>query len=434
MNLENYKTALTYLQLKNKKNLIAYLDSSGATLLDFGYMLYDKGRIDDVGFKKLTGHDVKDREKESHFQDFISRLNSNQLSYEELQTKYSEERYNMAISEFVKSKLQNNSLSENELFEFVKRGILSENIVRQHLRTRGRSEAEIDEILGKEAPQVIIPKSLWPTEPNLTHGNTDVLLVGSPGSGKTMFLASLYYYGENEIGTLNKDANNNKGYAYSSLLVSTVQQGLFVNNTPPEFILHTTAVLSESITTKNMLGRRKTKTVECPFNFIEMAGETFSDAFGKKMEDFPENLRHCFKVSQNPKIILLIVSLIEEYVSVKIDGAIMKLKASELHNYILDFIKAQGLLDKVVSIGLIITKWDLAEDQSDDGFNNLINTKYKKFEELLKSFKNEFGIPYDIFSFSIGDVDDKRKRYTYSDKGISDVYEWILHYGPIRPN
>ena len=423
----DFKKALAYVSLGDKSQLAAFLSSINSDIRQFANVAFNSNKVDKYGWEKLTGEPMPDLAKENAFHDFKSRLENGSFTIEELQTSYADERYDQAIRNYINNRVQNRNLDQEDLKEYYKRGLLNENEVKDYCRSSGFSFDEIDQ---KPYDFINIPPHLWPLEPSLTYGNTDVLLVGSPGAGKTMLLASLFHYANRTVGTLNPDARNSSGYAYSSILISAIEQGQFILGTPPNKILHTPATITGTQITKSFFGKTREEKIECPFNFIEMAGETFTDAFGKTIDEWPNNLRTCFEHSKNPKIVILTIPVIEQFIEIGEGASLMKLSSEQLYSYIIDFFVSNGIMDQIVAVGLVITKWDEHSDQSDDGFHNLIEQKCRQLDRTLTNIQN---VEYEQFAFSVGSVETERNCYKFSNSKVSEIYEWLMECAPIRP-
>lgn len=424
-----FTRAMTYLSQGGRSSLETYLGSVGSDKVQFANIAYTKGVITNKeGWKKIVGYDMPDPALEQKFSDFRERLHRHEFSYEELQAVYTEQRYNEEIQSYIIQRLDQKSLNETELKEWYKRGIVSIDLTKKYC---DETSLDFDQIDRKPKPKINIPPHLWPTDANLTYGNTDVLLIGSPGAGKTMLLASLYYYANRVKGTLNPDARNNKGFAYSSLLISAIQQGQFIIGTKPDIILHTSATISGEQVKKGIFTKTRIEGIECPFNFIEMAGETYNRAFGKSISEWPDNLRSCFEGSKNPKIILLTIPVDEEYITIA-EGtpSEMRLSAEQLYSYIIQLFIDTGVIDHIVAVGLIATKWDKQVDKSDEGFDKFIRERCYGIDQTLS---NE-NIEYEKFDFSIGFVDDEVNSYQFNPEPSSHIYDWLMECAPIRPN
>jgi len=423
-----YKRSLTYLKEFGVSQLETYLKTINSDKVRFANFAFNKGNVNKDGWKTIVGRDMPDPAIEQKFSDFKDRLQSNEATDEELQAQYTDDRYYEAIEIHVNNKLNQKALNQHQLKDWYKRGIISMDRTKEYCLSAGLDFNDIDR---RPKPKINIPPHLWPTDANLTYGNTDVLLIGSPGAGKTMLLASLYYYANRIKGTLNPDARNNKGYAYSSLLISAIQQGQFIIGTKPDIILHTSATISGSAETKDgWLRGTRIKEIECPFNFIEMAGETYNRAFGKSISEWPDNLRACFEGSKNPKIVLLTIPVDEEYITIA-EGtpSEMKLTAEQLYSYILDLFIGTGIINQIVGVGLIATKWDKQTDKSDEGFEKFIMQRCCGIDRTLTGENLE----YEKFDFSIGDVDDEINSYKFEPEHTSYIYDWLMSCAPIRP-
>lgn len=427
----DFKRALTYVKLGDQANLKAFLSTINSDLRQFADMAFNKNVINKDGWKKIVGEPMPDLEKESAFMEFNARIQNGNFTFEELQTTYGDDRYNKTIKGYINKRLQDLSFNEFDLKEYFKRGVIDETQTRAYCK---RANLDFDEIDQKPVPPINIPSHLWPTDPNLTYGNTDVLLIGSPSAGKTMLLASLFHYGKETLGKLNPDSANSGGFAYSSILISAVEQGQFITQTPPDTILHTTAYISSIAHKRTVFGKIKEETIISPFNFIEMPGETYLKAFGKGFDALPDNLKVCFEQSQNPKVVFFTIPVKEKFVKIGEGSNEMKILAQELYTFILDIFISSKIMDKIVAVGLIITKWDEHDSYTEEALDLLIDKKCKSLDDTLIRLDENSEITYESFPFWISpDVDVERNTYKFDSTHMKEIYDWLLEVAPIRP-
>jgi hypothetical protein len=305
-------------------------------------------------------------------------------------------------------KLENKSINNSDIKNLNDYGLLSEGDLMKFF-----SKNEIDEIL--EKPVNHFKLGDWSNVPELLKDRTDIFVLGTPSAGKSIFLSGMLYYMKIKLGNLDIKQHNLSGNTYADQLVTAVSRGSLPPPTPPRIIQH----IPCDVTTNSGYVH--------PLTFIEMSGEIFKNIYGENVQSINEKeggdklIQYLF--SGNKKILFLCI----DYVRDKREDYDTDTSQGDILGFSLGFLEGNEILSTVDGICLIITKWDLSNGEA---VNSVIDKKYLNLYNKCEKLAQKFDIPFEVFTFSIGDFD-KRGKYTYNQDYSKKIYEWIS--GATRP-
>jgi hypothetical protein len=307
-------------------------------------------------------------------------------------------------------KISNKLLKKTEIKDIINNGIISEFDLNKYY-----TKEEIDELL--EKPVGFFSLGDWSNVPELLPDRVDVFVLGTPSAGKSIFLAGLLYYMKDLSGRVVFNLHNTSGLTYGNQLVSSVRVGTLPPPTPPRIIQHIPCDVTG------------TSGAIHPLTFIEMSGEIFKNVYGETTEGIKEKeggdklIQHLF--SENNKLLFLCI----DYMRDKREDAEMDVSQGDNLEYALLFIEQNNIMESVDGICLIITKWDLSNGET---VNSFIDKKYLNLKRLCDKLKDKYKIPFEVFTFSIGDFDG-RGKYKYNSEYSKKIYEWISGASKIIP-
>lgn len=269
------------------------------------------------------------------------------------------------------------------------------------------SQNELDRIMRRPKEPIRVE---WPDDiPDLMPDRVDVFVLGIATSGKSTFMSGLIYY-VNKIGRLRKLINNRSGAMYTEKLISAVQQGKLPPATPVGNIQFMACDF------------RDQSNVEHPLSFVEMSGEIFEDSFGKTVETLPGRFKK-FLFSENFKIFFFAV---DYHIH---DGRARSLEYSQSaqFEFIMEFLAENGTLEHTDAVCILITKWDLSPDQSQDAAEQFLREHYRNLVNLCDLFSKRYNFEVKIFTYSLGQFDDIG-NYTYNPEYSERIYRWICSF------
>jgi hypothetical protein len=285
-------------------------------------------------------------------------------------------------------------------------------------------------IVPKAKDLVDIPPFVW-TNPVVMDNRTDVVLIGSAGAGKTMFLASLLKYCE-KIGNLNHNTTNGNGSIYGNILTNAISNGRLITNTPPGVFLTMSLDFYCQVNEPTFLGK-KIKTVSLPSNFIELPGEAFKNTFvANDISGIPSNISNAiYNENRNPKLYIFTIPVDEQEIHINTPGGQLTVNAQGFYDYFLDYLRRIGRLTQVVGIALVFTKWDKYKVGDKDHFINerCLNLK-NQIIQLVTRYPN---VKAAYFTHSLGnDVNEKMRTFTYEPSDMKEIYEWMTSILPYQ--
>lgn len=414
-----YKRALVILQAGNKKQLKKYLDEQEESLKSFADKVFEAGIINQKVWEQIVGENMPDPELKA----FEDQLNAQQISLPQLIDKHGEPEFQLIIEEYIKNQLDQKTFGKEEVASLSRAGIIGKHQLDLYCESKGWNSGDF---VRKDS--LAIPPSVWPTDLDLTFGHTDVLLVGAPYAGKTMFLSLFYHYARRKLGKLEILSNNSKGSKYSSIIMQAVEDGQFIDSTPNEVILSTSCKLSETTVEKGFLGIRK-KQVDMPFNCIEISGESFRDAYGKPLDEWPRHLQKVFQ-SENPLILVILLPSDESTITInEIDHSI-RISTEDFLNYIIGSLQQEPEINgRLVATSIVISKWDELSS-TDQSAEDVVSTRCPQMHAKLKQDYEEM---YGLFPFSVGHVNKELNSFQYKHETIREWYDWLIQTAPVSP-
>lgn len=295
-----------------------------------------------------------------------------------------------------------NQYSTTEIETLIKRNEIDESDIRETLPPE-----QVREYFGTK---IDIETGKWEDLPDLQPNRTDVLVLGIPGSGKTMFLAGLFHYAYLE-GRLLKDITNPYGVKYLDSLVDSISQTALLEATTQDKL----QVMFCNI--KDELARTH------PLTFIEMSGEVFKEFYENDDAKIPEKLQQ-YMHFENQKILILVIDYQED---INKKGSASR----EQLIFALKVLEREGVMSKIDSIFIIITKWDLCpnKNDSDAPADFLKNKGYMALKAECEQLAEVYNINFMFDTFSLGEFYGiKNDKYNYDETDSKRLYEWICDH------
>ena len=423
----------------------------------FIHLVFAFGHIDKEEYFEILGKYPPippDPEEERKFEDFKNRLWHGELSLDSIRTykESSQERYRVEVDQFINIKLTDPDFSGEELEDYYRYELLTEGAIQDYLDRENRSD-EIGQIL--KTPEELLVLNRPVGLEKIEHGRTDVILIGAPTTGKTMFLSSFLDCLE-QHNNLDLTHLTPTGRDYCELLKRSVREGILFDRTKNDTLVSMPADLT--FTKKAKYRFQSDKELILPINLIEMPGEAFRKAYNKNKEDWPKNLKECFWESKNPKIIFFMyavdnpliemkeietevsgeeTTIVSQQIGSKVKN--VKITAEGFYKFFIDKFTEYGLFKEgiIIGLGLIFTKWDQYDPTLAKSPIDFANEECSNFDNnihALSKGKKRKGIKFDFerFKSSIGKVDPNMNSYVYSPEGLNEIYKWILKIAPYK--
>lgn len=326
------------------------------------------------------------------------------------------------INEYIRSRFNGNQITTDEIDYYFKNNFLPKNDVSIYCDKTG-----IPNPIPRPEKLIDIPPDLWNS--TVLADRTDIILIGSSGAGKTMFLASLLKYCES-IGNLNYNTLNSKGSIYGNILTNAIGNGRLIRNTPPSVFLTMALDYTVNIKQSKIFGQKYTLK-NAPVNLIELAGEAFKQSFGINDENgIPENIRNAvYNKNRNPKLYIFTIPVDEQEITINTKDGDFTVNAQGFYNYFLDYLNRIGRLSQVIGIALVFTKWDKFKEGDADYF--LQNRCLNLFEQLKRLVNTNPKVKAAYFTHSLGsNVDETLNTYNYDSNDMKEIYNWIADILP----
>jgi len=416
---EIFNRALYLLRAGNRENLKNYLTREGESLRTFADRAIAEDKIKSTLWEQIVGEPMPDPQVKA----FEQRLNTQQVSFEELILKHSQSDYGEMINRYIHKQIDQSALNQEEVTAFFQAGIMDEIQLDLYCEKKGWSSRDF---VPKD--NMSIPPSVWPTDLDLSFGHTDILLVGAPGAGKTMFLSLFYHYAKRKLGNLDILSENPKGSKYSSIIIQAAEEGQFIDSTPKPVILNTSCNLTEKILDKGIFSS-KVKEIEMPFNCIEISGENFSDSYGNPLDEWPEKLQNIFK-SENPLILVVLLPLDEATITISELDHRIRISTEDFLNYIIGSLQQVPEINRrLVAASIVISKWDELKEPDKTVEEVVAERCPQMHQKLQRDFRDTYG----LFPFSVGQVNKKLNSFQYQHDTISEWYDWLISIAPVSP-
>ena len=309
---------------------------------------------------------------------------------------------------FHKKNIRQQRYSDAEIKDVIVKGELdSYNLINEGILT----QEHLDDIFDVPLPLLDIGFDSWDEIPPLLPNRVDVFVLGIVGSGKSAFMAGLLYYAK-KMGRLNMEIDNLSGFAYVHAITDAVKRGILPPRTPDEKMQY----MSCSFTSES--------NQKLPMTFIEMSGEVFQKCFAKKRSEMPQNFVNYIS-HDNDKVILLAIDF-----RVHTGYNMSNTSQESQFDYIIRFLDQQGTLNNTKAICILITKWDLSEDQSEQAAIQFLKEEYLGLFNLCKEMEEKHGLRFEIFRYSLGEFG-RRSKYTYNAHDSILLYNWLCSFMPM---
>jgi hypothetical protein len=333
----------------------------------------------------------------------------------------------------IKNKILDN-IKLSSLFDDIKRGRLSDDEIKRYLDKKeitekqlesncGLNKERIAEIQGKSVEAV--PPPPLPSddlEKSLLSGRTDVFTFGVVGSGKSLFLGALFAYSHG-IGKRIMEEAHQAAANYISYLTRAIKNGIPVEGTATNYAIHMPITfVNRKDHEEGSWGRKITKQKLHKLNFIEMSGEKFEDIWDTST-GFDWLSRYLVE-SNNKKIFFFVVDYFRHRSNLENS---LNATQSEQFEYLLSVLKQKNIIKSTLSICMLITKWDLSPDQSNDAAREFIRENYIALYNTINMIKRTNpALDFVIHTFSIGDVS-RINTYKYNPKNCEKIFDWLCN-------
>lgn len=254
----------------------------------------------------------------------------------------------------------------------------------------------------------------WDDIPPLHNERTDIFVLGLPGSGKTMFMAGLFYYGA-KTGKLTPEFFHASGVQYYNELREAISDTAVLRSTTREVVQY----MACDFACKSKRGENIH-----PLTFLEMSGEIFEDFYYLK-GTIPDKLKEYIE-GRNQKIIVLVI---DYEADMKVNSGEKTKQQSKLE-FALQVLERHGALKTVDALCILITKWDMSPDSSDTAASKFLEEKgYKGLYALCKKFSKKYKFSVEIQKFSLGKFYGiKNKKYVYSQADSEKMFQWFCDH------
>jgi hypothetical protein len=341
----------------------------------------------------------------------------------------------MSLNEYlsIKNKLEEN-IRLSSLFDSIKKDRLSDDEIKKYLDNKeitekqleincGLNKERIAHIQGK--PVDAIPPPPLPSadlERSLLSGRTDVFTFGVVGSGKSLFLGALFAYSQS-IGKRIMEEAHQAAANYISYLSRAIRNGIPVEGTATNYAIHMPITfVNRKDHVESSWGMKKTKQKLHKLNFIEMSGEKFEDVWDTN-SGFDWLSRYLVE-SNNKKIFFFVVDFFRHKSNMENS---LSATQSEQFEYLLSVLQQKNIIKSTLSICMLITKWDLSPDQSDDAAREFVRENYLALYNAINLIKRTNpALDFVIHTFSIGDVS-RTNTYKYNPKNCEKIFDWLCN-------
>lgn len=353
------------------------------------HMLQDYFPINQFQNILIQYEEIIQKEREKERQEHLNKIRQN--SYQDHE---------------IKALVHNNSLTRDD--------ILNNTHITHHILT---------EIMGDQVERLIPPLLPPPKDVNVhIEGRTDVFTFGVVGSGKSLFLGSMFKYAHSE-GLLEYGNTDMAAIKYTNFLIDAIGQGRPILGNEADYTLYLPITFRSKNPVrfkKNRWTKATTKKKFHPFNFIEMSGEHFVDIWSEN-ETIDWLKKYLFK-SKNKKIFFFAIDYFIHHTNS--EGQLEASQSAQFEN-VLNLLHHSNLLGDTIAICLLITKWDLSSNPSVEAAREFLDSNYKNLYSTCKHLSdNQKDLDFEIFVFSIGDVRNSGS-YIYNSSSSSTIYDWL---------
>lgn len=315
----------------------------------------------------------------------------------------------------IKERVMRKECSHEELREYVKQGMFT---AEELLGSGVIQESERKRIFPYPSTAKIPASAMvtdWSQIPPLQENRVDVFVFGIAGSGKSSLMAGVLHYAD-KIGALEHSIDNPQGFEYVNFLMNCVQKGQSLGATPNVYLQY----MSCNFTDQN--------SEVHPLTFIEISGESFENMYLKKKQDFPSRFQEYMFDSPNTKVLFLAVDFSPVY-DISDDNKTQKAQ----FQYMLQFLEKNGIAPEFEAIIIVVTKWDKADSTDDEVAKDFLKDRFMSLINLCKRFKEDYGIDFFIYTFSLGEFI-AETTYEYKSKDSKKMYELLCSFTSVKEN
>lgn len=313
------------------------------------------------------------------------------------------------LQQFYKQNIINQKFSNKDIIELLTERQITEAVL---VKEGILKQEEVDYILGRPLPLLKVDFESWDEIPELLPNRFDVFVLGSVGSGKSAFMAGLFWYSRKNGLLINK-TDHATGHVYLNAITDAVERGVLPPRTPEEKMQY---MLCDFKTPNNQY---------VPMTFVEMSGEVFQKCYGKKSEDMPKNFKK-YITHENSKVIMLAVDYNEH-----LSTSYSDISQASKFSFILQVLDKEEALKNAKAICILITKWDKSIDQSAEAAKAFLQEKYAEVYMLCEMMKDKYKIKFEVYCFSLGQFT-PRNSYVYDDKDSKLIFNWLCSFIPVK--
>lgn len=253
----------------------------------------------------------------------------------------------------------------------------------------------------------------WTQIPPLQQNRVDIFVFGIAGSGKSSLMAGILYHAD-KIGALEHSIDNPQGFEYVNFLINCVQKGQSLGATPNAYLQY----MGCNFTDEN--------SEVHPLTFVEISGESFEDMYLKNKQELPTRFREYMFDSPNTKVLFLAVDFSPTY-DISDDNKTQKAQ----FQYMLQFLEKNGIAPEFEAIVIVVTKWDKAGSTDDEVATDFLKERFMALINLCKRFKEDYGIEFYIYTFSLGEfIADT--TYEYNSKDSKKIYDLLCSFTSVK--
>jgi len=320
------------------------------------------------------------------------------------------------ITDFHKQNIRMNRYSDEE----IKQAIIAKELDSFNLINEGIiTQDHLDDIFDRDLPLLNVGFDSWESMPALIPNRVDIFVLGIAGSGKSAFMAGLLYYAK-RIGKLGQEIDNLGGYTYTNAITDAVHKGILPPRTPEEYIQYMACTFTSQEGNK------------VPMTFVEMSGEVFQKCYGKRNEDMPANFVQ-YMLHENSKVLMLAVDYKLHATNSPSHAYTSYGDTSQesQFDYIIRFMDKEGTLNYTKAICILITKWDMSPDQSEEAAIRFLESEYLGLFNLCQEMQAKYNLRFEIYRYSLGKFG-RRNSYVYVPRDSETIYNWLCSFMPVQ--
>jgi hypothetical protein len=292
--------------------------------------------------------------------------------------------------------------------ELIKEFINKKYISKEDIVPKLLSVEDFNRLLGIKPGPDIGPISIPGFEhlPPPDANRTNVFTIGIAGSGKSVFLAGLFFYVKDTLGALKVNLDHRQ-------YVDGLTELLASKRLPPANPENIPIFIETDFKTKDQS--------QIPLTFFDMSGELFRQAYGSRLDNMPENLLKYIK-HENNKVFMLVVDY-----NVKVG----EFNQGNVLESIIDSLARDGVLSHTNAVCILITKWDesgyghLSDNEQAEYAIDFLRSRYPNLVNICKDYSVQFQFKFSVFTYSIGNFDKYSARFTFSPEYSDKIYRWL---------